>query len=44
MNNDSPTKFKETEDKLYSFLVGNYIGYIYLTALLLPYLNEKGRI
>lgn len=46
MNNAgaSPTKFKETEDKLDSFLVGNYIGHMYLTALLLPHFNEKGRI
>ena len=46
MNNAGlhPTTYKITEDNLESFLEGNYIGAFYLTILLLPHMNDKGRI
>ena len=46
MNNAgaNPTKFILTEDKLDSFIEGNFIGHIYLTTLLLPHFKQKSRI
>ena len=46
MNNAGlhPTTYKITEDNLESFIEGNYIGAFYLTTLLLPHMNDKGRI